>query len=407
MEGFFYFYPMSSKSGIILFDPKDHKKLWPLNLTKPIAHLRLSYFTIQQQWQHISQILSNTLPVAYLKPQFSTTYFNYNFYVNASIIPNKKLWAVIAQMPIESILKQNEKIIAIRSKKHINKIEELHNFEGDENQLTFEVKELNNPASIFKLAGEAILLDELVVDKNCFSNPKPLNGNLFFNAKNIWVHPTATLKAVTINAEEGPVIIGENALIMEGALLRGPICIGDHSVVKMGAKIYGPTTIGPHCKVGGEINNTVFQAYSNKGHDGYLGNAVIGAWCNLGADTNCSNLKNNYSKVKVWSYQQEDFVDSGTQFHGLIMGDHSKCSINTMFNTGTVVGAFANIFGSGFHNKFIPSFSWGKKETYNFDKAIETAKRVMQRKNLNLGKEAEAILKSIFEQTQSYRNQFL
>jgi len=187
-------------------------------------------------------------------------------------------------------------------------------------------------------------------------------------------------------------------------LLRGPLSIGNNAVVKMGAKIYGPTTIGPYCKVGGEINNSIFQANSNKGHDGYLGNSVIGEWCNLGADTNCSNLKNNYSKVKVWNYIQEDFVDSGEQFHGLVMGDHSKCSINTMFNTGTVAGVSANIFGNEFHQKFIPSFSWGGNETYHFEKAIETAKRVTQRKNIKLSNEDVEILQSIYEQTKPYRN---
>jgi len=398
---------MNNLSGIILFDPVDFKNLWPLNLTKPIAQLRLSFFTIKQQWQKVSQIEVSSLPISYLKQKFKNQYFNNNFYVDASILPSQQLCMAILQMPIGSILKQNKKVVAVHSAKHFNNATELQNFNGEAHQLDFEIQQINRPADFFKLAQSAIVFDETLIDKDIFTNPKPINGNTYFNTDNIWIHPNANLKAVTINAEKGPVIIGENALIMEGALLRGPLAINNNAVVKMGAKIYGATTIGPYCKVGGEISNTVFQACSNKGHDGYLGNSVIGEWCNLGAGTSCSNLKNNYSKVKVWGYNKENFINSGEQFHGLIMGDHSKCSINTMFNTGTVVGTFANIFGGNFHNKFIPSFSWGEKKIYNFEKALETAKRVMQRRNIELNDEDLLILKSVFEQTQQYRNQFL
>lgn len=401
---------MNNKSGIILFDPVNFKNLWPLNFTKPIAHLRLSFFTIQQQWQLISQLQVSVLPVNYLKQKFQPQYFGSNFYIDASILPHQQLVNTILQMPIESTLKQNNKTIAIHSIKQFTEIEQVQSFKTGEQIFEIEVEQLNRPADIFKLAESAITFDETLINKSIFKNPnnlKPNNGNIFFNEENVWLHPTSELKAVTINAENGPVIIGENALIMEGALLRGPLIVCENAVVKMGAKIYGSTTIGPFCKVGGEIKNSIFQTYSNKGHDGYLGNAVIGDWCNLGADTNCSNLKNNYGKVKVWNYNDEDFVNSGEQFHGLIMGDHSKCSINTMFNTGTVVGAFANIFDNGFHNKFIPSFSWGNTKTYNFNKALETAQRVMQRKNLKITEKDATILKSVFEQTKSYRNQFL
>jgi len=398
---------MSNNSGIILFDPVDFKKLWPLNFAKPIAHLRLGFFKLQHLWKHLSEKQAAVLPVSYLAQKFQTQYFDSNFYIDASIFPNKEVCDIILQMPKESILKQSEKIVAIHSKKQLNKVAEFQNFEGKKYQPDIKIKKLSRPADFFKLAKDAITLDETLIDKNSFSNPKLVNGNFFFNPENIWIHPSVNLKAVTINAEKGPVIIGENTLIMEGALLRGPLAICNNAVVKMGAKIYGPTAIGPYCKVGGEINNSIFQAHSNKGHDGYLGNSAIGEWCNLGADTNCSNLKNNYSNVKVWSYTNEDFIDSGAQFHGLIMGDHSKCAINSMFNTGTVVGVFANIFDSGFQNKFIPSFSWGKNETYNFEKALETAHRVLQRKNIKLSNEDIAILKSIFDQTESYRNKFL
>jgi len=395
---------MDSKSGIILYDCVDFKNLWPLNFTKPIAHLRLSFFTIQQQWQQIIQKKVVALPATYLRKKFPPQYFESNFYVNASIVPSKALWQVIEQMPIESILAKKEKIVAVHSTKHFEEITDIQNFKGQQIKLDLNINWLNHPADFFKSANGSIKVDESLIDKNTFANPNPAYNNIFFNEEDIWIHPTATIKAVTINAEKGPVIIGKDALIMEGALLRGPLSIGNNAVIKMGTKIYGPTAIGPYCKVGGEIKNTVFQAYSNKGHEGYLGNSVIGEWCNLGADTNCSNLKNNYSKVKVWNYFHQDYLDSGTQFHGLVMGDHCKCSINTMFNTGTVVGVFANIFGSGFHPKFVPSFTWGGNETYSFDKAIETARRVMQRKNITLSSEDVEILQSIYAQTEIYRN---
>ncbi len=210
----------------------------------------------------------------------------------------------------------------------------------------------------------------------------------------------------TINTNNGPVFLGRDSEIMEGSVIRGPFALCEGAVVKMGSRIYGPTTIGPYSKVGGEINNAVIQGNSNKAHDGFLGNAVIGEWCNLGADTNNSNLKNNYSEVKIWNYPLNRFTKTGMQFCGLIMGDHSKCGINTMFNTGTVVGVSANIFGPGFPRNFIPSFSWGGAAgmiTYNLDKALETASLVMERRGRELTKEDQEILQWIFEYSSRYR----
>jgi UDP-N-acetylglucosamine diphosphorylase/glucosamine-1-phosphate N-acetyltransferase len=189
---------------------------------------------------------------------------------------------------------------------------------------------------------------------------------------------------------------------MEGSMIRGPFSIGEHSTVKMGAKIYGPTTIGPHCKVGGEINNSVFFAYSNKAHDGFMGNSVIGEWCNIGADTNTSNLKNTYENVKLWNYADQTFVETGLQFCGLIMGDHSKCGINTMFNTGTVVGINVNLFGAGYQRNFIPSFSWGGPsgmKSYHIDRAVSVAKKVFQRRGIEYSQVEEDILRDIFDLT--------
>ena len=213
--------------------------------------------------------------------------------------------------------------------------------------------------------------------------------------------------ACVINASNGPVYIGRNAEIMEGCLVRGPFAMGEGSVLKMGAKVYGPTALGPYCVVGGEVNNICMQGYSNKGHDGFLGNAVLGEWCNIGADSNCSNLKNNYEDVKVWNYSTGRFDRSGQQFCGLIMGDHSKCGINTMFNTGTVVGVSANIFGAGFPRQFVPDFAWGGASgfiTYKLDAACKTAALVMPRRKKEFDEVEKGIMEAVFSKSSSYRN---
>jgi UDP-N-acetylglucosamine diphosphorylase/glucosamine-1-phosphate N-acetyltransferase len=227
-----------------------------------------------------------------------------------------------------------------------------------------------------------------------------------WNEENIFIEEGAKLRGCTLNAESGPIYIGKNAEVMEGSNIRGPFALCEQSVVKMGAKIYGPSTIGPHSKVGGELNNVVIQAHSNKGHDGFLGNSVIGEWCNLGADTNNSNLKNNYAPVKLWNYEKERFLPTGLQFCGLIMGDHSKCGINTMFNTGTMVGVSANIFGSGFPRNFIPSFAWGGAggfSTFQLGKAYETAETMMSRRGIELSEADRAILADIFNASKTNR----
>ena len=237
------------------------------------------------------------------------------------------------------------------------------------------------------------------------SQPIPSSNNVIA-AQNIFLEEGAKLEFTTLNASSGPIYIGKDAEIMEGSIIRGPFALCEHATVKLGAKIYGPTTVGPHSKVGGEVNNSVLFGYSNKGHDGFLGNSVLGEWCNLGADTNNSNLKNNYAEVRLWDYNTESFARTGLQFCGLMMGDHSKCGINTMFNTGTVVGVSANIFGSGFPRNFVPSFSWGGNggfTTYLTKKAFEVAEVVMSRRQIELTDVDKAILEHVFEETKKYR----
>jgi UDP-N-acetylglucosamine diphosphorylase/glucosamine-1-phosphate N-acetyltransferase len=221
------------------------------------------------------------------------------------------------------------------------------------------------------------------------------------------VEEGAEIEGAILNAKTGPIYIGKNAKVLEGSMVRNGLALCENSVLKMGAKIYGATTIGPHSKVGGEVSNSVLFGFSNKGHDGYLGNSVLGEWCNLGADTNNSNLKNNYDQVKLWNYPRGGFERTGETFCGLMMGDHSKCGINTMFNTGTVVGVSSNLFGAGFPRNFVPSFSWGGVQgyqVYQLNKAFKTAEIVMGRRSLELDETERSILEEVFKRTEEFRN---
>jgi len=266
-----------------------------------------------------------------------------------------------------------------------------------------EFLQVENVWDLFRLNDQAIRADiELIKAAKTFVTPSPTNQIL---GNDIYIEEGAKVECAILNTTTGPIYIAKGAEVMEGSILRGPIAICENGVVKMGAKIYGATTIGPYSKVGGEVNNCMIQGYSNKGHDGFLGNAVLGEWCNLGADTNNSNLKNNYQSVDLYNYPEAKYLDTGLQFCGLVMGDHSKSAINTMFNTGTVVGVSANIYGADFPSKFIPSYSWGGRKPleYKFDKAMDTAKRVMERRNISLTEEDLNILEYVYKESQKFR----
>jgi UDP-N-acetylglucosamine diphosphorylase/glucosamine-1-phosphate N-acetyltransferase len=235
-------------------------------------------------------------------------------------------------------------------------------------------------------------------------------NTVIYNPENLFVEDGVSIKAAIINAEEGPVYLGKGAEVQEGTIIQGPFAMGENSQLRLGGKMRPNTTLGPHCKVGGEVGNVIFQDNSNKAHEGFLGNSVIGSWCNLGADTNNSNLKNNYSNVRCWNYQKGTYIDSGLQFCGTIMGDHSKCSINTMLNTGSVIGICTNIHGTGFPPKFVPSFIWGGIDyhiEYDFEKACETAARVMERRSINFDDTERALLEYIFKESLPYRQKVL
>ena len=291
---------------------------------------------------------------------------------------------------------QNETLIAYRSKKSIPSDVILYEDNFMQISQLWHIFEYNDDCikSDFKLITEG-RISELISETNACTNPE-----------NIFLEEGAKVEHAILNASTGPIYVGKNAQIMEGCIVRGPLAMCENSVLKMGAKIYGATTLGPYCKAGGEVNNSLLMGYSNKSHDGFLGNSVLGEWCNLGADTNNSNLKNNYAEVRLWNYPSERFINTGLQFCGLVMGDHSKCGINTMFNTGSVVGVSANIYGTGFPRNFVPSFSWGGSAgyvSYHLNKVFEVAEKVMQRRAVDFNQVEKDILVKIFELTKSYR----
>lgn len=285
-----------------------------------------------------------------------------------------------------------------------NDIEELEGFELEQST---KLLAINHVWDIFSFNDSAMRSDFAMLTKGRTSAPLSKTNQLLGDASQLFIEEGATIECSILNTKTGPIYIGKNAEVMEGCVIRGGLALCEGSTLKIGAKIYGATTIGPHSKVGGEVNNSVIIGHSNKAHEGYLGNSVLGEWCNIGADTNTSNLKNNYEPVKLWDYTKDSFVKTGMQFLGLIMGDHSKCAINTMFNTGTVVGVSANIFGAGFPRNFIPSFTWGGTgglETYPFNKAIDTMERVLARRQMTVSKEDRDILKFIFDFSARYRS---
>jgi UDP-N-acetylglucosamine diphosphorylase/glucosamine-1-phosphate N-acetyltransferase len=326
-----------------------------------------------------------------------------NILINASFCPTESLVNQVKNLSKNEAIFKGADVIAFYT---MDSQEEVNFDEYSQIEFKEELIQIKNTSDIFTYNGKAIQLDFDLITEGRTSEPIP-KGVQVLNKENIFIEEGAKITFSTLNASEGPIYIGKNALIMESSSIRGPFAMCEHAVLKMGAKIYKDTTIGPYSKVGGEVSNAVIFGYSSKGHDGYLGNSVLGEWCNLGADTNTSNLKNNYSEVKLWDYETGSFAKTGLQFCGLIMGDHSKCGINTMFNTGTVVGVSANVFGSGFLRNFIPSYSWGGTAgftVFQMNKVTEVVAAVMQRKNEVLEEKDQKILNHIFEETKQYRN---
>jgi len=387
----------------ILFDGSVRNALLPFTFTKPVADLRMGILTIREKWEKHLGFTTTTLTEEYLEEKYTMVEMEQNIMINASFLPTTKLVEIIFDLKENQAIFKNDEVIAFFTTEAQDEV----NFEEyDQIEFDTELLQIKNTWDLFFLNEKAIKADFDLITEGRKSQPIP-NGVNYLNKDDIFIEEGAEILFSTLNASTGPIYIGKDALIMEGSLIRGPFSLGRDSAVKMGSKIYGATTIGPHCTVGGEVKNSILMSYSNKGHEGYLGNSVLGEWCNLGADSNNSNLKNNYAEVRLWSYETEGFAKTGLQFCGLMMGDHSKCAINTMFNTGTVVGVSANIYGSNFPRNFIPSFSWGGAagfSVYQINKAVETASLVLERKGLEFDEQEKRILQHVFEITEKYRN---
>ena len=386
----------------ILFDGPSRNNLLPFTFTRPVADIRVGILTIREKWEAFLKTTTTTVTEDYLSDKYPMVEMDENIMINASYLPNLELVEMVRDLTENQAIFSGEDVVAFFTKEAQDDI----NFDTYEAiELADDIIKIENTWDIFSKNGEAIQEDFALLTKENTSQPIPSSNNVIA-PENIFIEEGAKLEFATLNASTGPIYIGKNAEIMEGAIIRGPLALCEGAGLKLGAKIYGPTTVGPFSKVGGEVNNSVIFGYSNKGHDGFLGNSVLGEWCNLGADTNNSNLKNNYAEVRLWDYQTQGFAKTGLQFCGLMMGDHSKCGINTMFNTGTVVGVSANIFGSGFPRNFVPSFSWGGHSgftTYLTKKAFEVATVVMARRNVEFSVQDKAILEHVFEETKQYR----
>ncbi|KJS04874.1 MAG: glucose-1-phosphate thymidylyltransferase [Flavobacteriales bacterium BRH_c54] len=389
----------------VIFFETNRESLLPLVFAKPIAKLRVGITTIEEKWMDflsVSEENISYLTETYLSKKFKLNTAKENLFINGSFLPTSELVAFIKnELQLNEALICNDEIVVAKTNL------EIFNSESFENLIDitdFYLTSISTVTDIFTTNHEAIEQDFERLTKNKKS-AKANETNTIIGNK-VFIEEGATITGSILNSNFGAIYISKNAEIMEGSLVRGPFALCENATLKMGTKIYGATTIGPHSKVGGEVNNSVIQGYSNKGHDGFLGNSVIGEWCNLGADTNNSNLKNNYGEVKLWDYTSKKLENTRLQFCGLIMGDHTKCGINTMFNTGTIAGFSANIYGSGFQDKFIPSFSWGgngETTTYQLEKALETAEKVMERRGILLTKEDKAIFAAIHQQTSEYR----
>ncbi|WP_338407803.1 GlmU family protein [uncultured Flavobacterium sp.] len=388
----------------ILFDGPARNALLPFTFTRPVADILIGIMTIRQKWEMRLGSTTTTLTEEYLSEKFPMVEMEENVMINASFLPNTILAEMVSNLESNQAIFKGDEVIAFYTSENQEEVDfdtyEIMEFEGD-------CLRVEHTWDIFSNNDAAIREDFELLTEDRKSHPIPKSVNVIAK-ENIFIEEGARLEFVTLNASSGPIYIGKNSEIMEGSVIRGPLALCENAQIKMASKIYGATTVGPYSRIGGEVKNAVLFSYSNKGHDGFLGDSVLGDWCNIGADTNTSNLKNNYDEVKLWSYETEGFAKTGLQFCGLMMGDHSKCGINTMFNTGTVVGVSANVFGAGFPRNFVPSFSWGGASgftTYITKKAFETARLVMSRRNVDFDEKEAKILEHVFEETKKWRKE--
>jgi UDP-N-acetylglucosamine diphosphorylase/glucosamine-1-phosphate N-acetyltransferase len=387
----------------ILFDGAVRDALLPFTFTRPVADIRIGILTIREKWEIYLGHRTSTLTETYLQEKFPIKEEAYNVLINASFLPTLELANLVKGLAPKEVILQDGMPIAYGAP-HAKGETNFSEYRSIE--YAGELLRIGNTWDIFSKNGEALQADFDLITSGRKSAPISKTNRLI-NEGNIFLEPGAQVEHSILNAAEGPIYLGKDSEIWEGNLIRGAFALCEKAIVKMGAKIYGPTTVGPYGKVCGEISNSVIFGYSSKGHEGYLGNAVLGEWCNIGADSNNSNLKNNYAKVRMWNYATERFEQTGLQFCGLMMGDHSKSAINTMFNTGTVIGVNCNIYVPGFPRNFVPSFSWGGASgftTYPTAKAFEAAKVMMARRGVEFNAVEARILENVFELTKKYRN---
>lgn len=398
--------------NLIVFESSEiRNNLLPFTFTRPVSEIRVGILTISKKWQLALDAAPSFISEDYLRSKYTIHIAVENILVNGALSPDEALIAAIQQLKPGEGLFSGDLLLAGKCNAGI--AEEIYKAPAQINSFFKMVSYQHEPTiirnlwDIFALNRQEIIKDFKVITRGRKSAGINDRHTRVYGEEHVFVEEGASIKAAILNAEEGPIYLGKNSEVMEGAIIRGAFAMLEGSIVAMGSKVRGDTTVGPFSKIGGEVSNSVIFGYSNKGHEGYLGNSVLGEWCNLGADTNTSNLKNNYSNVKLWSHSKMELTDTGRQFCGLMMGDYSRCGINTMFNTGTVVGVGANIFGGGFMPKFIPSFSWANEvelSSYRLDKFEETVERILGRRNKILNNVEKSILTHIFNHTSKFRN---
>jgi UDP-N-acetylglucosamine diphosphorylase/glucosamine-1-phosphate N-acetyltransferase len=391
--------------SVILFDDHFRNNLLPLTFTRPVSEIRVGILTIAEKWAFYFRTTPSYLTEDYLQEKYPFNAGESNIVINGSICPDEELMEAIDKLPEGDGLFAGSILIAVKLNEAGAKEFDINRTDGyHKHEFNGPLLKISFPEDIFSNNHQEIIMDFSILTRGRSS--ASLNTTNTIIGENIFVEEGASAECATFNTTNGAIYLGKNSQVWEGTHIRGSFALCEGSIVKMGAKIYGMTTIGPHSKAGGEINNSVIFGNSAKGHEGYLGNSVIGEWCNIGAGSNNSNMKNNYAEVRLWDYQKENFRRTGLQFCGLIMGDQSKCGINTMFNTGTVVGVSANIFGADFPRNFIPDFAWGGHqgfETYSLAKMFETAEHVFDRKKEVFGEMEKRIFTKVFELSDKYR----
>ncbi len=383
----------------ILFDDVSRKSLKPLTYIRPVCDIRIGILTIREKWEKYLGEKTSTLTEEYLSSKYPIEFADSMTLINGSVCPTPKLVEAIKNLSFNQVLICNDNIIAMTKTREDFLSESEDTLKVDYEQDFIKVNHLWD----FSVHNERAINDDFELITKGRVSQKLSSTNTLIGEENIFVEEGAYVECARLNASKGPIYIGKDAEIMEGCSVRGPFAMCENSVLKLNAKIYGPTTLGPYSKVGGELDHVVIFGYSNKAHDGFIGNSVIGEWCNIGADTNASNLKNTYEEVRIWDIEKHTFINSGQTFFGTIFGDHSKCGINVMFNTGTVVGISSNIYGAGYQRNFIPSFAWGGTNVglklYELDKALEVSEKMMARRNMVMTEDDKKILHHIFNQT--------